>query len=233
MKGKKMTAQLVLGAIALLGLSGLAVGIIYPVLWQRYKDRAIAVEAVITHVGTGNDYGPGSYPVYVDYRAGGELYEHKQLPTWLHHSDNAQEGDIVRLYVNPGKPSRFRVEDPVTPRMFKILGTLFLLVGAVPLTVMATRALSAKSLMGNGQMVMAQVREVVGGNSYVGDQRGMHVICEWHDGHELREFRSRAHYGDLAAACRNSGLTQVPVYIDPKNPGRYYVDISVFVETDQ
>jgi len=224
---KQMIVYLALAATALLGLGGLIAGVQYPARWQNYKARAIVVEAVI-HVGTGSK--AGRYAAYVDYRAGGREYQDKELPNWLYDSRNSKDGDTVTIYVDPDNPSRFRVEDPVSPVMFKVLGIFFLLAGAIPLTVMTTRAFTARQLMGSGHKVMADIVEVAEGNAFKNGEQSKHVICEWRDGHEPRRFKSRILWTDPSGAIARKGIKRLPVYIDPKNPRRYFVDTSVLLE---
>ena len=228
---KKMIPFVVLTAVAILGACVLFAGITDSARWQAYKTRAVAIDAVI-HVGYSSTRSGGRYAAFVDYEIGGVHIEDAQLPSHLYDSRNSNDGDIVTIYVDPDKVSRFRVEDPVTPVMFKWLGGFFLLAGAIPLAVMTKKRFSAGRLVETGVKVMADICDVVDGYVVVNRQQSKHIICEWQEVGQTqpRRFKSKALFMDVSATIKKAGLKQLPVYLDSVKPNKYYVDTSQLSE---
>ena len=75
-KGTRAMAYLILAAIAPLGAGNIAGGFACAAQWQRYRERAVAVEAVVMGYSEGRNSDESDL-AYISYRVNGAEYKGK------------------------------------------------------------------------------------------------------------------------------------------------------------
>ena len=195
-----------------------------------FTKTAIEAPAEITRLEKYIDSdGDTAYDVYVKYTVNGKEYE-AELP---YYSSGMYKGKKITILYDSGNPGKIK---PASffglyfgAGIFFILGISFSYIGASPFI----RIARYRKLKKYYQMVMADIISVVKGNVYQNNVQCRYVLCQWVDGGNRYEFKSRRLYMDAEAVIERLGLKQLPVYYGDYRMKKYYVDISVFFEEKQ
>lgn len=139
-------------------------------------------------------------------------------------------GEEVRVLSTPGEPESARIDDFFSLWGVTLIvggiGTAFFLVGAGMFVVPAIRNGSAAKLRETGQLVQSRYQGVERNERLV--MNGMspfQIVCQWQNPvtSDLHVFRSGNLWFDPSSHISGESI---PVYINPANPQKYWVDTS-------
>ena len=141
-----------------------------------------------------------------------------------------QVGQKVRVYYNQDDPGgSARVDSFISlwflPGLFALLGLVFSAIGTAFYLVYFLNKRKQQWLQRNGQRLTAEVSSVRLNTSVRNRGKSPYVImAQWHDPTNgmVRTFRSNNLWRDPAPFSPGD---KVSVLVDPRNYGRYYVDI--------
>jgi hypothetical protein len=107
--------------------------------------------------------------------------------------------------------------------IFVCMGGLFAIIGTVVLVLLARSYFKPWRLRNHGKLVYAQITDVsVQSNLSVNGKHPWAVTCEWEDPdtHLTHIFTT-----NTMTLPGESATSEYPVYMDPANPKKYFVDL--------
>ncbi len=114
-----------------------------------------------------------------------------------------------------------------SPDTFLLMGVggITALIGLTPLIVFLRKRWIKYRVLGKGMIVQSYYLDIVMAEYSVNNWRPFLIRSQWHDveRHKLYIFKSGPLTNDPSRFLK-VGL-QIPVYIDPKNPKHYYMDL--------
>jgi len=190
------------------------------------QDR-VYTNAIITHIDTNHDSdGDTDHDVYIKYSANGKEYE-SQLNLY---SSSYYEGKEIEVYYDKNDPSNVETDEVnnMLSIIFIAIGGSFALISGIVLFIQLRNSSISKSLLKNGIRIDAEYVETILNTIYQVNGRSPYkIICKWKNPNTGIEhkFKSSNIWDDPQYAIENNNITKIPVYIDQKNPEKYYVDI--------
>lgn len=102
-------------------------------------------------------------------------------------------------------------------------GSIFSIVGFMPLTLQIKKHLSVKRAVQNSHPIQAHYHSVIYRNGYC-------ILCQWHDeaSNQVFQFYSDPFKMDPTDALKGTEL--ITVLINPDDPKDYYIDIKMIPE---
>ncbi|MFO7528444.1 MAG: DUF3592 domain-containing protein [Marinobacter sp.] len=139
-------------------------------------------------------------------------------------------GETVRVLFTPGETDSARIDGFFSlwgaTLIIGCLGGVFFLLGAGMFVVPAVRNGGAVKLRKTGQLVQGIFQGVENNNMIVINGKSPYqIVCQWQNPvtSDIHVFRSGNLWFDPSEYIRNESI---PVYINPTNPRRYWVDTS-------
>ena len=137
-------------------------------------------------------------------------------------------GDTVRVRYLKEDPFQARIDTFIQlwffPLIFGGLGFLFGMVGSVLMLTVLWSARKEKWLLENGQIVMADIQEIVIDRSIrLNGRHPYRILCQWHDSKDntVFSFKSKAIWFNPEKFIHQKAIA---VRIDPNDPRRHLVD---------
>lgn len=229
MKTKSARGFLVLfGSIFL--LVGLLLAVIAFSLRQRLVPREdrVYTEAVISRIERSRDSdGERRSTVYVSYAAG-----EQELETQLnYYSASFREGQRITIYYDRKYPTRISCDarDRLPTIILLLVGLPFAAVGGIAVFKGIQRARPASRLKQTGIKGSAAYSRTQcqyaftlnGSNPYVIQAKAFDPETM-----QVRVFLSEWFEDDPAPIIKRENIKTFPLYLDPKNPRKYYLDVS-------
>ena len=221
---------------AIFGTIGVAV-LIYTCVMRKedhdFFDKALPLTATICEIEdheTKDSDGNVKYEhyVYVDYEVDYQSYTHVYAGQW---KQGMFEGDSVEVFYVPSNPSEVRLYYDVDQAYNElvIVAIFFIVVSSLPLLVPILLKFGQnknRNLIETGRCVWATIKSIEA--DYQSTTDGEHpfwVVCEEINEAEDTIYRYTSHkvYEDLTYRIKPGD--HVAIYIDPKNPDRYYVNL--------
>lgn len=209
----------------LLGLIFLVIGVFISFNTFNYSNK-VDISGVISRIETKRDSdGDTDLDVYVSYRVNGTSYESRLNG----YSSSYYEGKTIEIYYDKDDPNKIGNKSlDLVFLVFPGIGLIFFLIGGTGLFLKAKRGSQTKKLKINGTVVYATYTETVYNSSYqVNGRSPYNIICEWNnptDGNKYI-FKSDNIWVNPENIIKEKNIETIPVYIDPNNLKKYYVDV--------
>jgi hypothetical protein len=140
------------------------------------------------------------------------------------------EGETVKVLYYPGDPKEATINDFMSiwfgPLIVGFLGTVFSLVGFFIILFKNLKQRRSQYLLDNGKRIETKFDSVQFNNSYkVNGRSPFQIYSQWLDTNtnELYVFKSDNIWFDPTDFIKTE---EIKVMIDPKNPKKYFMDIS-------
>ena len=182
------------------------------------KKECLPVEAEITAIYSSND----SHRVYVSYEVDGVFYNNVRYNVY---SSSMYEGKTITIYYNPENPGEIASVNGnlVACIMLAIMGLIFSLVGGIIPSKMMIDNLAKKKIKQSGIPVNCFVTEIKVDKSVRVNGKHTHyfIFCRpFND--NTKTFKSKS----FVFEHNISEGDILKVYIDSKQPEKYYVDLN-------
>lgn len=208
-----------------MGALFLVIGIFISANTLNYKN-AIDTTGTITSISTSHDSnGDSKHEVYVSYMANGRFYE-SRLNSY---ASNFYQGKQLDIYYDKYDPSKIGVKSlDLLCLIFPGIGLIFFIIGSSALVLKRKKNSLEKRLKSMGNAVYAKYTETIINTSYtVNGKSPYNIICEWINPADNQKyiFKSKNIWFNPENTLMERGIVQIPVYIDPNNVKKYYVDV--------
>ena len=192
----------------------------------EFMETAEETEATIVDIVATREYDrmderyETKHTVYVSYEVDGEMYEYVDLS---YYTSSMRIGDTVTVYYDPLNP--YNIETGAGMKIIfiamSILGGIFTVAGLVLMVCSIKRTTKLKKI---GKRYDATVVNIeLNTNVSVNRRHPYRVTCRVEDygAGEAYIYKSKNVYLDL----EQYNLETVPVYVDPQNPSKFFVDV--------
>lgn len=210
----------------IVGLSVLIGGIFWTISGLKFKKNAVSIPAVITDIESYRDSdGDTNHHVYVSFSYEGEQYNNIPLNEY---SSSMYIGKEISLLCDPSHPGRVQTNFSIYfgSGMLLFMGTVFFLVGFIPLTCSFTGKARKKKLLSSGHFLDATVEQITLNTSYrVNGQSPYVLYCTYHDDYKdiTYRFKSENLWTNPESLFPTGSI--VRVYVNPTDYSKYYVDV--------
>lgn len=217
--------------LTLLGLI-LITGCIYGIIYNTtFKKTAIKTQAKIVditkHYSIKGTYGLDTHhTVYVEFKVDNQVYS-GELNSY---SSNMYIGKYTDIYYDPLNPYNFRTasnKNNIASIIFFAIATILSFIGLRGLFKHIVSNNLKNKLIQTGTIVMAKFDRVELNVNY--SVNGIHpyrIICHSID----TEYFSNNILQNPECFIQDKGITHFSVYIDPKNPKKYYMPLDELSE---
>lgn len=213
-------------AFSVFGLIFLAVAVFLTVRSMEITRSHVKTDATIVDFSGYDSNWEGEHrssrSTIVEYQAGGATYQadlHSYSSSW-------QLGDKVTVYFDPQNPRDVTsgLSNLLLPLIFGILGLVFALTGLIGLAVQWRSAGKKRRLRETGLLVYGEIVDVYYNEGLsVNGRHPLVAECKYVDGEgTVHIFRSDSIWKYLDPEVVGQ---RVPVYVEPDNLERYYVDV--------
>lgn len=203
-----------------IGIIFILVGVFGLCADNQMKANLIQVEATVEAWDGGG--------TYVRYTYDGEEYVAR-----LNVSDSSYRiGTPVTIYCDRRNPENVSAPATFVWVIFTCMGALLLVIGGAILVAKHKRRRSALYLKAHGKLIYANISGVrVNSRVSSNYQHPYMVICEGLNLHgKVVEYHSDHIWYNPEPYLKD---VMVPVYIDPRNPKRYYVDLTEILPSEE
>lgn len=221
-------ARIILGIFAVIGLLMLMGGSYFYLSGYSQEKSGIVVTGQIIDLSVHRPDDSASYCPVVRYTDGQEEYVMKS--SYCSSGYRNALGDDIDVIYQPGSP------DNAVIHAFGGLyggavillgmGAVFALVGTLPLIIMYLRSKSGQRLLREGMPVKARFSEVILNTTInINGRSPFQIVAQMHD---TAANTVKLYYSHNIAFDPSPFINQefVTVYVDKKNPDKYYMDIS-------
>jgi hypothetical protein len=217
-----------------IGLLLLALGAVFAWKMQAFVASATRADGVVVDLMASGSHGRTFAPVIEFTAANGR---HVRFRGSISSSPPEFDiGDRVGVLYPPAAPERARVDTPfelwIVPGLLGSIGALFALIGFSILGVARHAERVAEALRLTGRPVQADFDRVeVDRTLRVNNRYPWRILVRWRDPATGKEyvFRSQRLWDDPTPALRD----RFTVFVDPRNPARYHVDVAFLPEFAQ
>ncbi|SHM80520.1 DUF3592 domain-containing protein [Morganella morganii] len=221
-------ARIILGIFAVIGLLMLMGGSYFYLSGYSQEKSGIVVTGQIIDLSVHRSDDGASYCPVVKYTDGKEEYVMES--SYCSSGYRNALGDDIDVIYQPGSP------DNAVIHAFGGLyggavillgmGAVFALVGTLPLIIMYLRSKSGQRLLREGMPVKARFSEVILNTTInINGRSPFQIVAQMHD---TAANTVKLYYSHNIAFDPSPFINQefVTVYVDKKNPDKYYMDIS-------
>lgn len=229
MKSKRMSVKLVFN---ILGIIFFAVGAVLFIIGcfvffsgMNFKDNAEITEAVITDIDVyRKTKGELGHRLLIEYTV--DDVEYEQILD--EYNSEMYIGKKITVYYDPKNPSDVRTGSLLLPIIFTSIGGGFIIIGSVFLIINIKSSRRRKYLMKNGDVFTGKIINVKMNMSVTINYRHPYKVeCEVTDPYtNERYLYSSENITDDISEFIGSDVT---VYVDKNNKGKYYVDIKELI----
>lgn len=225
MRKKDKAVNLVFYIFAVIGIIFVIAGIVSLVKSVQFKKTAVNVDAVISDIEAYRDSdGDMNHRVFINYSYNGKQYEGISLGEY---SSSMYEGKEIAILLDPKNPVKVATNSGIIfmCAMFIGMGSIFALVGIIPLIVMARKKVQKKKLLENGQYIYAVVESIQLNTGYSVNGRHPYVIyCTYKDEYKdiIYRFKSENIWTNPEYVIQPG--SEIRVYVNGTDYSRYHVD---------
>jgi uncharacterized membrane protein len=230
----KNEMKLIKTIIAIFMVVGIIMAVVFTVILVRdiqFKQTAQQTTATITSIETYRDSdGDTSHEVYINYEVNGRQYSNIRLSTYI---AGMHEGQEITIYYDSDNPTRISlggVGSTVAMAAFLIIPIVFILIGVVPLIVIAKKRWRKQRLITQGKRLPAIIVGTDPGTVTMNGRSSNVLVCEYIDSNQHRHlFRSGNLWHDDTTLNAAIGK-EINVYVDGDDFSKYIVDDSVLTK---
>lgn len=221
-------ARIILGFFAVIGLLMLMGGSYFYLSGYSQEKSGIVVTGQIIDLSVHRSDDGASYCPVVKYTDGQEEYvmESSYCSSGYHNAP----GDDIDVIYQPGNPDNAVIHSfgglYGGAVILLGMGAVFALVGTLPLIIMYLRSKSGQRLLREGMPVKARFSEVILNTTInINGRSPFQIVAQMHD---TAANTVKLYYSHNIAFDPSPFINQefVTVYVDKKNPDKYYMDIS-------
>lgn len=219
MNGDK-TIKILWSTFTIVGAITVIVGLIVFFCVCNYKNKIDTV-GVITDTGNGTT---------VSYSVEGEEHE----SSLSGYSSSFHVGDEIQIYYDKDDVSK--IGSKSLDLLFLILpgiGSIFLLIGLIGLTVVLHKKKKEKKLKENGELVDAVYLETVMNRKFrVNGRCPYNIIVQWNNSQDGKTYllRSNSIWFNPENIIKERNIKTFPVYVNPNNKKQYVIDTDILNE---
>lgn len=203
------------GAFTIIGLVVVVIGLVLFFNICNYKNKVDTV-GIITDTGEGTT---------VAYNVDGKEYESKMSG----YSTDFKVGDEIEIYYDKNDVSKIGSKSlDLLLLIMPGIGSIFLLIGVIGLSVVLHKERKQKRLKENGKLIYADYLETILNRAInVNGRHPYNVIVQWDNPEDGKHylFRSNNIYFNPEKIIEDRNIKTFPVYINPNNKKQYVVDI--------
>lgn len=221
-------ARIILGIFAVIGLLMLMGGSYFYLSGYSQEKSGIVVTGQIIDLSVHRSDDGASYCPVVKYTDGQEEYvmESSYCSSGYHNAP----GDDIDVIYQPGNPDNAVIHSfgglYGGAVILLGMGAVFALAGTLPLIIMYLRSKSGQRLLREGMPVKARFSEVILNTTInINGRSPFQIVAQMHD---TAANTVKLYYSHNIAFDPSPFINQefVTVYVDTKNPDKYYMDIS-------
>lgn len=221
-------ARIILGIFAVIGLLMLMGGSYFYLSGYSQEKSGIVVTGQIIDLSVHRSDDGASYCPVVKYTDGQEEYvmESSYCSSGYHNAP----GDDIDVIYQPGNPDNAVIHSfgglYGGAVILLGMGAVFALAGTLPLIIMYLRSKSGQRLLREGMPVKARFSEVILNTTInINGRSPFQIVAQMHD---TAANTVKLYYSHNIAFDPSPFINQefVTVYVDKKNPDKYYMDIS-------
>ena len=221
-------ARIILGIFAVIGLLMLMGGSYFYLSGYSQEKSGIVVTGQIIDLSVHRPDDSASYCPVVRYTDGQEEYvmESSYCSSGYHNAP----GDDIDVIYQPGNPDNAVIHSfgglYGGAVILLGMGAVFALAGTLPLIIMYLRSKSGQRLLREGMPVKARFSEVILNTTInINGRSPFQIVAQMHD---TAANTVKLYYSHNIAFDPSPFINQefVTVYVDKKNPDKYYMDIS-------
>ncbi len=197
-------------------------------LHQTPEENRVYTEAVITRIESYRDFDRNrQHRVFVSYSVDGQEYE-----TELHYYQTGfREGRKITIYYDKEHPTFVSsgAADSISSIILLAIGLPFAAIGGFVVIKGAQTKTRSSRLVEKGTRINAVYTGVRCLTNVSFNGRHPYVIlARAYDPETMqeREFRSQMFMHDPEHAVEQANILYLPVYLDPRHPKKYYLDVS-------
>lgn len=221
---KNKTEYLVWGIFFAVGMLFLIIGTVISIEKFNYDD-IVETKGVISDITVKGSGDNTTHTVTVKYYVDG-----MECQSILgSYSSSYRVGKTIEMYYH--EDNIYDIGTKSSDKLFLLFpgfGLLFALIGGIGLYVLLSKKSRHRKLIENGRLIQADYIETTFNRSYTVNGRHPYIIiCKWisdEDGME-RTFESQNLWDDPQEIIESRGIVTFPVYLNTKNPKKYYLDI--------
>ncbi|HCU1241262.1 TPA: DUF3592 domain-containing protein [Morganella morganii] len=221
-------ARIISGVFAVIGLLMLMGGSYFYLSGYSQEKSGIVVTGQIIDLSVHRSDDGASYCPVVKYTDGQEEYvmESSYCSSGYHNAP----GDDIDVIYQPGNPDNAVIHSfgglYGGAVILLGMGAVFALAGTLPLIIMYLRSKSGQRLLREGMPVKARFSEVILNTTInINGRSPFQIVAQMHD---TAANTVKLYYSHNIAFDPSPFINQefVTVYVDTKNPDKYYMDIS-------
>lgn len=229
MKKNQNILEIILFSIfSIVGVFFLIAGIIWYQVASNKEKTFIKTEATITYIGKSSTYGSEQKRmVEVEFQVDGKKYE-AELSEWNH---GMKVGNVLEILYNPENPNEIMGNGySFGYWIFIGMGTLFVVIGLIPCTIVIFKKQKRKRLLKIGTKVEATIDNIGFKMNYSVNGKHPYILeCSFVDSKGMVYFfKSDSIWYPIEVLLEHQNIKTVPVYVDMKNPKKYYVEVEYF-----
>ncbi|HDU8582219.1 DUF3592 domain-containing protein [Morganella morganii] len=221
-------ARIILGIFAVIGLLMLMGGSYFYLSGYSQEKSGIVVTGQIIDLSVHRSDDGASYCPVVKYTDGQEEYVMES--SYCSSGYRNALGDDIDVIYQPGNPDNAVIHSfgglYGGAVILLGMGAVFALVGTLPLIIMYLRSKSGQRLLREGMPVKARFSEVILNTTInINGRSPFQIVAQMHD---TAANTVKLYYSHNIAFDPSPFINQefVTVYVDKKNPDKYYMDIS-------
>ncbi|MBT0368511.1 DUF3592 domain-containing protein [Morganella morganii subsp. morganii] len=221
-------ARIILGFFAVIGLLMLMGGSYFYLSGYSQEKSGIVVTGQIIALSVHRPDDGASYCPVVKYTDGQEEYVMES--SYCSSGYRNALGDDIDVIYQPGNPDNAVIHSfgglYGGAVILLGMGAVFALVGTLPLIIMYLRSKSGQRLLREGMPVKARFSEVILNTTInINGRSPFQIVAQMHD---TAANTVKLYYSHNIAFDPSPFINQefVTVYVDKKNPDKYYMDIS-------
>lgn len=221
-------ARIILGIFAVIGLLMLMGGSYFYLSGYSQEKSGIVVTGQIIDLSVHRSDDGASYCPVVKYTDGQEEYVMES--SYCSSGYRNAQGDNIDVIYQPGNPDNAVIHSfgglYGGAVILLGMGAVFALVGTLPLIIMYLRSKSGQRLLREGMPVKARFSEVILNTTInINGRSPFQIVAQMHD---TAANTVKLYYSHNIAFDPSPFINQefVTVYVDKKNPDKYYMDIS-------
>lgn len=221
-------ARVISGIFAVIGLLMLMGGSYFYLSGYSQERGGVVVTGKIIDLSVHRSDNGASYCPVVKYTDGQD--EYVMASSYCSSGYRNALGDDIDIIYRPGNPGNAVIHSFGAlysgAVIFLGMGAVFALIGTLPLIIMYLRRKSGQRLLREGMPVSARISEVVMNTMIsINGRSPFQIVAQVHDGTEntVKQYHSHNIGFDPAPFINQEFVT---VYVDTKNPEKYFMDIS-------
>lgn len=228
-KNRNIIEWIIFLAFAVIGLVFLIVGVLFYQDISKKEKKWIQTEATIVDIQSAVHLdGDRSYNVVVEFQVESKTYR-SDLSEW---NSTMKIGKKVSIYYNPNNPYEIIGNGfSFTYVIFMMLGSIFEIIGLIPLVHLYGKNLFKRKLKKNGRKIEATIDDVTLKMNYSVNGRHPYILkCSFVDPTDgkIYFFKSGHIWYNVEELINQYEIETIPVYIEPNHPQKYIVDIEIF-----